>query len=159
MRNRNRSLFIVIGGLAIALTAAVVSFAAYVHHHGVVVVEVQERNGTDLRLRVPGALVQAVLPLIPNRIWDDSCGEDWAVWTTVARRIIGEMESCPDFIAVECRNAGECVHVAKEGGHLVVRVDAPGEKVRVSVPLPLVAAILRTVERIPAASAHSVVVL
>jgi hypothetical protein len=121
--------------LATGLTAA--SDDLWLH----VFVQEDGESGETVRVNVPIAFVEQVLPLIENEHIRDGKivipeqaeleGVDLrGIWEAVRDAADGE------FVTVD--GADENVRVAKQDGMLLVNVDDDGEKVRVRVPLDVV---------------------
>jgi len=121
--------------LATGLTAA--SDDLWLH----VFVQEDGESGETVRVNVPIAFVEQVLPLIENEHVRDGKvmipdhaeleGVDLrGIWEAVRDAADGE------FVTVEGRD--ENVRVAKQDGMLLVNVDDDGEKVRVRLPLEVV---------------------
>jgi hypothetical protein len=128
-----------IAGLLLILSTAlaVASDDLWLH----VFVQENGEDGETVRVNVPVAFVERVLPLIENEHIHDGKvvipdeaeleGVDLrGIWEAVRETADGE------FVTVE--GPDENVRVAKENGMLLVDVDDDGDKVRVRLPLDVV---------------------
>jgi hypothetical protein len=136
--------------LSLLVVGAVVALAAAVYGAGMVEIEVQERDGTLVGIRLPGALVECASGLAfhfaPEEAFAD-CGDEMSEVMPLVRGLCGALARCPDTEFVEVEGAHEHVRVAKEGGKLVVRVEDHGDHVFVSIPIAVVDTVLGHLEK------------
>jgi hypothetical protein len=130
-----------IAGLVVILSTTLIAASDDLWLH--VFVQEDGASGETVRVNVPVAFVERVLPLIENEhirggkvvIPDEAEleGVDLrGIWEAVRETADGE------FVTVE--GPDENVRVAKQDGMILVDVDDDGEKVRVRVPLEVVGA-------------------
>jgi hypothetical protein len=112
------------------LGAAALSSEGFIH------VKVHEKKvgGTRVNLIVPAALVPATLEFVPNYQLARA-SEQLRPYLPVIDAAIPGIEACPDGVLVEVIDEDDHVLVKKDGGALVVDVNAPDNVVHVSVPL------------------------
>lgn len=125
-----------VAALTLSLAAVGVTAAA-VYHAGSIGVEVHPQDGSGLSINVPAGLAHVAIALAPADLVTDAIADLEPVWPSLeaAARVLDE---APDFTLLEIRSADEHVVVAKNGGRLLVLVDADGETVRVALPLGVV---------------------
>jgi hypothetical protein len=131
-----------VGGLSLLATICAVGIVAWVDHAGMVVVRVHETcsGGSDVSIRVPAALVRAVIALSP-RVCVGCATERVRDWRPLIQTVCRELKECGDFTLVESTDADESVHIAKEGTTLVVEVADDNEQVHISLPFQIVSAV------------------
>jgi hypothetical protein len=126
--------------LLVGLTVGAAGFVF--HRYGEFRVKVTPKapDGDAVSLRVPGALVHALLPLIPNLEIEDAelTSEQMAAVFDAWREFV----RAGDGVLVRASNQGETVLVVKRRGHLEIHVESVSETVDVSVPIRTVDAIL-----------------
>ena len=112
------------------LGAAALSSEGFIH------VKVHEKKvgGTRVNLIVPAALVPATLKFVPDHHLARA-SEQLRPYLPVIDAAIPALEACPDGVLVEVIDEDDHVLVKKDGGALVVDVNAPDNVVHVSVPL------------------------
>ena len=147
MKTRTRPLWIVLGCLVILLGVAVTTFAVNAYRAGMLVVRVQEAgpHGTDLAIRIPAILVPMALRAVPDEPLRRAAKEA-ATWTPAVHAMTKILSDSPDFLMVQVDTPGDTVHISKEDRRLVVDVSSAEEKVYVSLPLGVVAAVMRRLE-------------
>lgn len=110
-------------------------------------VRVQEDgpDGERVSVNIPIQLVEAILPTIET----DEMKEGKIDWDETElegidlREMLKAFQDAPDAEFVTVEGADESVRVAKENGFLVIRADEDdGEKVRVTMPLDVVDAMI-----------------
>jgi hypothetical protein len=143
--NTMKKPFLILGGLALAFTLGIVSAAAYVRHQGFITVRVCERapNGDDVSVRIPAALVDLSLPLLPRF---GGCGGGFCDFEKEARgfrTILRELKSLPDCDLVTVDAPYERVRIRKTGGDLIVDVQDHGDLVYVSMPVRVAEKLVR----------------
>lgn len=108
----------------------------------VVVVDVQDSDGTHIVVPVPLALAQLGLAFAPDEVKYVQIHEA-SRYMPYAQRIVQELSDAPDGVFVEVQDGDDHVIVAKEGGALRVSVDeGDGASVRVNVPFESIMAIM-----------------
>jgi len=135
---------LVLGGLILALlvTTGLASASDRWLH-----VRVQEDgpDGERVSVNIPLQLVEAILPTIQtDELSDGKIHMDEAELEGIdLREVLKAFQDAPDADFVTVQGKGESVRVAKEKGFLVVHADEEdGEKVRVTMPLAVVDAML-----------------
>jgi hypothetical protein len=118
--------------------------AAVLYGSGTFSVETHDRDGAGVALSLPAALAHLALWLAPDELLADIHDELEPVWPTV-EAAARELHRAPDFVLLEVRSSDEHVVIAKRDGHLLIEVDADGDRVRVDVPL---GTLRRLVERL-----------
>jgi hypothetical protein len=121
----------------VLLVGGTTGAAAYAWHRGGSVrIAIHESGpaGSDVSLSVPGVLVNTAIALCP--VPDD------AQLNTRLREIspaLGEVASrlatLPDAVLVDIKSEDETLQVEKLGSELLIRVNAPNERVEVAVPI------------------------
>jgi hypothetical protein len=141
---RTRTILIIAGTLY-ALVA--ISIGTMVWKCGMLVVRVHERSrdGVNLTLRLPGALVPAAMWVLPDRVFAEAARNS-SQWAPTARSAMRAMAKAQDFVMVQVESSDETVHIAKRGGHLVIDVDSDDEDVHLSVPIFVVTSVLKRLE-------------
>ena len=110
-------------------------------------VRVQEdgEEGEQVSINIPIQLVEAILPTIEtDELQDGKLRLDETEMEGIdLREILKAFKDAPDADFVTVRGGDESVRVAKENGFLVVRAEeGDGEKVRITMPLDVVDAML-----------------
>jgi hypothetical protein len=147
---------ILLGKIALGLTAVTFTGAGLLCSEGFVNVNVNEHGRTDkqrehIHVIAPALLVPIAVRLVP----DDklaNAADKIQPWLPTIRAAIEGLGDSPDMTIVEVSNAREYVQVAKDGGSIVVDVANPRETVHASVPLR---AIDSTVSALAAAETNS----
>lgn len=135
--------------LALPIAAAATTDNLWLHVH----VDDGEDQGERVRVNLPMSVIEQVIPMIQNEHLkggkiaipklDGTQVDLQQMWQAV--------RSAPDGEFVTIEDASESVRVAKSAGMMVVHVDGSpesgGAKVRVTVPLPVVDALMRAGER------------
>ena len=142
----NRRLLLILGGLALAITTPVFGAWLYIHHSGYIDIRVQENygHGTDVQMRIPAALVQAGLPLLPKI----RCGDDRREMeqnARLVRRVLREVADMPDANLVTVRSDDEHVRITKQGRMLEIQVEGDGDSVHLTVPIGVVRALAKQI--------------
>ncbi|MBM3803144.1 MAG: hypothetical protein FJW26_12660 [Acidimicrobiia bacterium] len=124
----------------IGLLAAFLLFVGYMVQAGIAIVRVKTPDA-QVWVPVPVALgtIAGHLVDVPLRLEQHS-QEVWQYREAVAE-ILRQLPSLPDADFVEIRKGREQVHIFKRDDFLHVRVDHPGEKVDIRLPI-------RTVDRL-----------
>jgi hypothetical protein len=140
--NGFKRLLLVVGGLSLLATICAVGIVAWVDHAGTVVIRVHETGpgGSDVAIRVPAALVRAVIAFSPS-VCVGCATEPVRHWKPLIETVCRTIRESEDFTLVESADGGETVHIAKEGTTLVVKVVDSDEQVHISVPFHLVSAL------------------
>ena len=138
----------VIAAAGIALAGSAVRHAS----GGAVRIEVQEQDGEDIRISVPGFVVGLALALAPDEALAASLDEA-RPWLAVARAAVDELGEAGDFTLVSVVKRDERVTIRTVGGVLVVDVDDHGDRVRIEMPLRTVDRIVRRLDRAGAKAA------
>ena len=119
--------------LLLAAAAPILALSGATAGTGLAWVEVRD-SGENLSLSFPVPLLAAeiALAMAPDPVVHD---EDLARVAPTALAIVRELRQAPDGQLVRVRDGRQTVSVRKEGRHIRVHVRAPGEDVRVAVPL------------------------
>jgi len=137
--------------VAVALILAGAATALYLsfRNAGELAIDVRETGpaGDQVSVRIPGGLVKAALLLVPDHVL---CEPARAVRHRVPhlRAAAKALARSKDAVFVEIDGADESVRVAKQGEHLVIRIESDEESVYVRVPLALVGSILGKLEHV-----------
>lgn len=143
--SRGRGVLVALSVVGVITVVAMATTVVAVWRAGWIVVDVREARldgGDRIGVRVPAALVEAVVRCVPDKAFAEARGEA-EQWAPVAQAACRELQRCPDAVLVDVSGAGETVLVAKQGGRLVIRVDSDGDMVHVDMPLGTVAAVLK----------------
>jgi hypothetical protein len=140
----------VAGGVGTLLLGAALAGGALVYDMGGVWVSVKAKKpgGENIRLVVPAAAGPVALWLAPKKDIRKAA-KDARPWLPAIKAAAEELRNCPDGPLVEVTNPNEKVHIAKQGGALVIDVDDPNETVHVSVPLKMVGVMAAQLEAMP----------
>jgi len=138
----------VIAAAGIALAGSAVRHAS----GGPVRIEVQEQDGEDIRISVPGFVVGLALAIVPDEALAEPLDEA-RPWLAVARAAVDELGQAGDFTLVSVVKRDERVTIRTVGGVLVVDVDDHGDRVRIEMPLRTVDRIVRRLDRAGAKAA------
>ena len=136
-----RRLLLVVGGLSLATTLCVVGIILWFQHEGMLVVQVHERNGDDVRICMPAAIADLAFTLAPGHCMQTAQCR-LRDYRPLVNQVCRTMKESPDFTLVESRTSDEAVRVRKQGTDLLVEVQSPGEQVHLSIPVHLVNTIL-----------------
>jgi hypothetical protein len=131
--------------LALLWTSTLVYAGVAVVRSQLVTVEIEERgpDGISLYIPLPAALVDAGLAIAPGVMPPDALADarqEIGEWGPFLEELAHLLTTLPDATLVTVDDGDERVLVAKRGRNLIVDVDSPDARVRVSVPV-------RTVER------------
>ena len=120
---------------------------ALVLHEGIISVSVREKgkDGSHVRLYVPGALVSAGVALAPEEHLRRATQEA-RQYLPAIRAGVEQLAKCPDTVLVEVQERDERVRIEKRGGRLLIDVDSPREEVHLGVPITTVISIIREIE-------------
>ena len=69
-------------------------------------------------------------------------------WMPTAQAAIDALAAQPDFTLVQVDDGNDHVTIRKEGRKLVIEIDSPDERVRVSIPLTTVREFCKKLDRI-----------
>jgi hypothetical protein len=127
-----------------ALSIGVVSAAIY--RAGTVDVEVVDLDGTNVSLRLPGALLHAGVQLVPGSLLSDAACEA-EPWLPAVRAAWEGLEEYDEVVLVEVDGPHEQVRVAKRGGVLVIDVNDHGTGVHIAVPFRTVSLLIDKLDR------------
>jgi hypothetical protein len=140
----------VAGGASALLLGAALAGGAIIYDMGGIWISVRAKQpgGDNIRLVLPGAAAPVALWLAPKKDVREAAREA-RPWLPAIKAAAEELRNCPDGPLVEVSNPHEKVHIAKQGGALVIDVDDPNETVHVSVPLKMVGVIAAQLEAMP----------
>ena len=145
MTPETRRIVLIAVGFLLISGATIGAIGTCIGNAGMLVVDVREQGGDDIRIKIPAALVHAAIGVLPDRLVRTARAEMGETFDRVGpavRAVCRKMEGLPDFVLVEVVNREEQVSIRKEGGRIVVDVDSDGERVHVVVPLETVRSIL-----------------
>jgi len=133
-------LAIVVSAVVIAaLSIGVVSAAIY--RAGTVDVEVVDLDGSNVSLRLPGALIHAGVMFVPEHVLTEAAFETEPWWPAVRAAWEG-LEEYDEVVLVEVDGPHEQVRVAKRGGVLVIDVNDHGTEIHIAVPVGTVSLLI-----------------
>jgi hypothetical protein len=143
------------GGLGTLLLGAALAGGALIYDMGGVWVSVKAKKpgGDNIRLVVPAAAGPVALWLAPKKNIRGAA-KDVRPWAPAIKAAAEELRNCPDGPLIEVIDSNQKVHIAKQGGALVIDVDDPNETVHVSVPLKMVGVMAAQLESTPDAEAE-----
>lgn len=136
MSRRERIALAIVLALAVAGCATVATAAYAWHRAGTVRIDVHEAGsaGSDVSVRVPGAIVNAAIALLPEpRIVEFDT--QFAEFAPALLAISEHLEKMPDAVLVDVREGGESVRVERAGSEIVVRVSSGDERVEIAIPI------------------------
>lgn len=109
----------------------------------VLIVDVQDGDGTHIMVPVPLALAQLGLAFAPDEVKRVQV-EEAGKYMHYAQRIVAELGNAPDGVFVEVEDGDDHVVIAKEGGVLRISVDEgdDGARVRVNIPFESIMAMM-----------------
>lgn len=129
--------------LGIALASPFILLAVMMGASGVVVVDVQERDGMHIVVPIPLFLAQVALTFAPDEFRYVECPE-FAPYQEMAVRILEELENQPDFLMVEVEERNQTVIVRKVGKQLMIDVEeGADQQVHLKIPIESALEILR----------------
>ena len=133
-------LAVLLGGLL--LFAATLGLAATaVYRAGSIAVEVHETDGGRIDVNLPAGLVRLAIALAPRSIVEEATRELAPLLPAIGAAW-DEFADAPDFVVAEVTSGDEQIRVEKIDGRLQVRVDSPETRIRVSIPLHAVGALV-----------------
>lgn len=150
MSPSTKRIVLIAAGFLLISAVTIGAMGAYIFDRGMLVVQVREEGGDDVCIRIPAILVQSMIAVIPDQVFDEArseAGEEFHKICPAVRAMWRELDDLPDFVLVEVSSRDEQVSVRKQGGRLVVHVDSPREHVHVVVPLGMVDSILGKLDR------------
>jgi hypothetical protein len=128
---------ILLGKIALGLMGATVAGAGILCSDGFVDVNVnchQPQQPQHIHVIAPALLAPIALRLVPSDKLARA-SQQIQPWLPTVHAALDGLSDSPDMTLVEVLNPDEYVHVAKEGGDVVVDVANAEETVHVSVPL------------------------
>lgn len=129
--------------LGIALASPFILLAVMMGASGVVVVDVQERDGMHIVVPIPLFLAQVALTFAPAEVRYVECPE-FAPYQEMAVRILEELENQPDFLMVEVEERNQKVIIRKVGKQLMIDVEeGADQQVHLKIPIESALEILR----------------
>lgn len=155
-----RLTIVLVGILAVLVLGAGILVAGTVASTGMLTVRVHESGpaGVNLYIPVPANLVEATIEVAPvfARVAGssdldrelDRVRAEIEPWLPALDRMLGEVHRMPDVTLVRVVGPNEYVAVEKRGDSLEVRVEEPGTRVDVVVPLRILDSLQRLLERI-----------
>jgi hypothetical protein len=117
------------GALTVAAGTALLTSEGFIN---VNVVE-KDPRGRHIHVIAPALLISIAVRLVPNHQLADGA-KQLRPWLPTVHAALQGLRDSPDLTLVEVRDPDDHVHVAKDGGNLVVDVDSPDVTVHVSVP-------------------------
>jgi len=146
MRPKLRQIAIVVA-LTATLTLGVTGFVRAVDDNWLssVSVQVHERGGIDLSIKVPVFLAKAALHFLPDQV-RDYVQNEMLEWGPAVCAAYAELETCPDATLISVESREESIRVIMRGGAVVVDVATDDERVRVAVPVTMVGDVLERLD-------------
>lgn len=133
-------------GVLLLASATFAAAAWLVYGPGSVYIEVHERDGADVSIRVPAVLVRLGVGLIPTGAFREG-GDDLRQALPLLVAACDSLDRMEDAVLVEVERPGEFVRVAKRGGRIVVSVKSAEESVHLELPLISVRWLTDKIER------------
>lgn len=123
----------------LGVSGTLVAAGAYTFHEGVIRVEVDEfrAGGSHVHLWVPAAAIPMAMHFVPKHHLGNAANHA-REFLPVAHALFKELKNFPDAEFVEVKDDEQHVQIRTRGGKLEIRVDDPGEKVHLLVPLSTV---------------------
>lgn len=146
MTSRSRLVLAVACGVLLLASATVAAGAWLVYGPGSVCIQVHERDGADVSIRVPAVLVRLAVGLIPSGAFPDR-GDDLREALPLLLGVCNALDRVEDAVLVEIERPGEHVRIANKGGRLLVSVESAEESVRLEIPLVSVRWLADKIER------------
>lgn len=142
MKIKNSMTTRILVGLMVTLLAFSVAAArdSWLHVH----VAESDSSGEDVKINIPLALVESLLPAIHS---DEFSGgilrlDSFDTDGIDLRELVAALRDAPDANFVTVKSDSGTVRVMKENGIIKVHVDDEGDKVRIRLPLDIVDAML-----------------
>ena len=136
-----RRLVLAVGLGLVLIVVTTFTFAAVgIRSMGMVTVDVAERQGSQVSIRVPGSVVRAglvVAPMLANGFGVQREMVEVTRFLPLARRAGEAFREAPDGVFVEVHDGDEHVRIEKVDGVLTISVDSSGDRVRIACPLHL----------------------
>jgi hypothetical protein len=136
--------------LIVLTLAAGVAAGIYVKNAGMVVVQVAERGGDNINLKIPAAALELASWCIPDAVFGCVNGH-MAPWLPTLDPVFDQLRSLPDFVMVDVVSPREKVRIETRGGRLVVRAVSPGDQIHLSIPIRIAGKIMHRIERLSGA--------
>jgi hypothetical protein len=108
---------------------------------GSVSVQIHERDGIDLSLKIPTFLARAALRLFPDQVGDYVRAE-LEEWGPAVCAAYEELERCPDATLVSIESDDETVQISMQRNTFIVEIANYDERVRIAVPVAIVGEVL-----------------
>ena len=133
--------------LTVTLTVGAAGFVRAIDEDwlGSVSVQIHERDGLDLSIKVPTFLARVALRLLPDQVGEYVRAEldEWGPAVCAAYEELGQ---CPDATLVSIESADEIVEISLERNTFIVRVTSHDEHVRVALPLAMLGEVLEQLD-------------
>ena len=142
MKIKNPMTARILVGLMVTLLAFSVAAArdSWLHVH----VAESDSSGEDVRINIPLSLVESLLPAIQSNEFNGGIIrlDEFNTEGIDLRELVSALHDAPDANFVTVQSDDSNVRVMKEKGFIKVHVDDDGDKVRISLPLDIVDAML-----------------
>ena len=148
MDQATRQPLLIVGAIVALGVILFGAIGAYVYQAGMVVVEVSEcgPDGSDISIRIPGALINGMIQVVPSEVFHEA-EEEIRYAGPLIRAVCDKLSDLPDFVLVEVENRHDHVEIVKRGNKLIVDVESPGERVHIVVPFSVVKTAAKKIER------------
>ncbi len=139
-----------IGIAALVPTLLIGAVVLWFARAGMVEVQVEERHGDQIRMRVPAALVELTCACVPRSVV--ACrGHGGGNTPTqeigpMLRAIQKGLAEAEDGVLVDVRSADETVRIAKEGRRITVNALTPDESVYLAMPIRTIGTVVGKLE-------------
>jgi hypothetical protein len=131
--------------VTLTVVAAVGATAAAVHRAGAISVELRPEHGDACSVRLPAALANLAIMLVPAAPLREATAELGPVWPAVSSGF-DELLRAPDFVLLEVRERDQFVSVRKVGRQLLVSIDTDEQRLQIELPLTTVRRMLRKLD-------------
>lgn len=145
MTSAARILMVIMVGGVLLMAATVATAAVALYGAGSIAVEVHEDHGNQFSVRIPAAIANLALTLVPERVVDEALDEvttEIEPYVPAIRDAWSRLGDSGDFVLVEVNGADEHVSIRKVDNRLLITVGDHDNHVEVALPLKTIGKIL-----------------
>jgi hypothetical protein len=129
----------------LTVVAAVGAAGAAMHRAGTIAVELQPERGDAVSVRLPAALANLAIMIVPGEPLREATAELGPVWRAVSSGF-DELLRAPDFVLLEVRQRDQYVSVRKVDRRLLVSIETDEQRLQIELPLTTVRRVLRKLD-------------